>query len=233
MPACYTEWKVNPHHGLEKHAENLWSVEGKMENGVLRRMTLAKFADGRIVVHNAIALEEPLMDEINAWGQVAAVLVPNSFHRMDCRIFRERYPSAKVYAPANALKSVGKATPVDGSYADAPGDATVQVRHLAGIKDSEGIITVQSADGATIVGNDMIMNTPAASGMVALFTGPTGQLRVPRFARWWWMNNKSALKADLEGLAATDGLVRVVPGHGPVVVADAAAKMKNELVALF
>lgn len=227
MAVCYTEWKVLPHHPMEKLAENLWRLEGKMENGTRRVMSLARLQDGRILMHNPIALEDEEMAAIDAWGQVAAILVPNAFHRMDSRIMKARYPAAKVYCPADAAKAVTKAVPVDGSFADVPGDSTVTTRHMQGMRDREGVIEVRSADGVSQVYCDVVLNMPVMGGVFGFLLNPTGRLSVPRATRWFFTKDAGALKADLERLAAVDGLRRIIPGHGDMVVEDAPAKLRD------
>jgi hypothetical protein len=219
MATCLTTWTVLPHEPLEKLSDNLWRLEGRLESGTRRIMTLARLGDGRILMHNAIALEDPLMAEIDAWGEVAGILVPNAFHRMDCRIMQERYPKAKVYAPAGAIKAVQKATSVHGSFAEVPQDAHVQVRHLSGIKEREGVMEVQTAQGLAVVFNDMLMNMPKLNFPIELFIGPSGQLSIPRFARWFFTSDKKALRGDLEGILARQPM-RLIPGHGKDVVDD-------------
>lgn len=228
MATCYTTWTVLEHKPIDKLAPNLWRVEGIMESGTRRVMSLARLVDGRILMHNAIALGEAEMAEIDAWGEVAGILVPNAFHRMDSRIMQARYPRAKVYCPANAAKSVAKATPVHGTYTDAPGDETVRVRHLAGIKESEGVMEVQTSEGLDLVFNDMLMNVPKLGFPMELFIGPSGRPAIPRFARWFWLKDKAALKADLEALVARDPK-RLVPGHGKDVTADVAEALKQAI----
>ncbi len=228
MAVCYTTWTVNKHKPIEKLAPNLWRVAGIMENGTRRIMSVIRLADGRVLMHNAIALDEAEMAEIDGWGEVSGILVPNAFHRMDSRIMHQRYPKAKVYCPGNAVKAVGKATEVAGSYADTPGDATVKVRHLAGLKENEGVVEVQTDAGPVFVFNDMIMNMPKMGYPMELFIGPSGQASVPRFARWVWVKDKVALRKDLDGLAAM-GPVRVIPGHGADIVEDVGRKFREAI----
>src|SRR5262245_38215599 len=114
------EWAVLEHGPIDVLAPNLWRVEGVLNRSNRRVMVLARLKDGRIVMHNAIALDEPSMARIDAWGDVAAILVPNGFHRRDAFIMHARYPKAKVYAPRGAIAAASKATACAGSYADAP-----------------------------------------------------------------------------------------------------------------
>jgi len=59
MAKCFTTWTVLPHEPIEKHAENLWSVSGKMPGGNQRRMTIVRRADGKLVIHKAPGAIKP------------------------------------------------------------------------------------------------------------------------------------------------------------------------------
>jgi len=229
LAVCETTWTVLPHDPIEVLNERVWRVEGVMASGMRRTQTLVRLDDGRILLHNAIALRDEEMARIDAWGEVAGILVPNGYHRMDCRIMQERYPRARVYAPRGAVKKVAEATEVHGTYDDAPMDGSVKVRHLPGIKDQEGVIEVRGASGTTVVFNDMITNVAKAKPPIEWFVGPTGQVSIPRFARWLWNNDKRALRADLQRIAAE--AERVIPGHG-ADVAERVADRMGEAIAL-
>lgn len=226
MAVCYTTWKVLPHTPIEKLDDHLWRVEGKMESGVKRVMSVLRMDDGRVLLHNAIALDDAEMAEIDAWGEVVGILVPNAFHRMDSRIMAERYPRAKVYAPAAAVKAASKATPVHGTFADAPGDASVKVRHLAGVKDKEGVVEVRGSSGLSLVFNDLLLNLPPVGYPQELFLGPTGCFSVPRFARWVFVSDKSAFIGEIERFA-DQGPARIIPGHGADLTTDADARLRE------
>jgi hypothetical protein len=222
----FREWTVLPHDPIEKLTENLWRVEGTMPGGNKRTMSLIRLSDGRLLIHNAIALEDDLMAEVTAFGSPAAILVPNAFHRQDAKIMKDRFPSAKVYCPAGARKKVGQVVAVDGSYADAPQDSTVRVRHLSGMKEKEGVVEVDSKDGRTAIFCDALLNMSHAKHIFKLFLAPIGRLSIPRFSRWLLVSDKQALRNDLERLAS-DSLKRVIPGHGNPVVDDAAGALKR------
>jgi hypothetical protein len=192
-----------------------------------RVMTLVRLNDGRILMHNAIALDEASMARIDAWGEVIAILVPNRFHRQDARIMHERYPEAKVYAPTSAVRAASKATPCAGTYAEVPTDASVTIREIDGIGAREGVLLVRSPDGVSAVFCDTVLNIPKTSGILGMFLHPTGTLSVPRVTAWLFAKDRKALRADLEKIAAEDGLVRVIPGHGDVVASDAAKRLRE------
>src|SRR5437773_1551405 len=136
MPKTHDTWKVLPHRPIEKLSPALWRVEGDLPP-MKRVMSIGKRADGTLVVHNGIALDDAEMAELDAWGKVSTIVVPNGYHRLDAKIFKDRYPDARVLAPTGARAKVEKVVPVDGTYSDLAADATVELVHLDGTKDRE------------------------------------------------------------------------------------------------
>jgi hypothetical protein len=218
MPKAFESWQVFPHRPLEKLEPNLWRVEGDRPNGNgTRVMTIAKMRDGGLLIHNAVALEDPLMVEIEGFGRPAVLVVPNGLHRLDAKVFKQRYPQLQVVCPAGARKKVAQVVPVDATYADAPADADVRLFHLAGTQDNEGVLVVKSGDKTTLVLNDAVNNLPKMTGLFGFLLAPTGQPSVPRIARWMMIKDKPAFRAHLETLAATPNLERIIVSHGALL----------------
>jgi hypothetical protein len=227
MAACFSEWTVLPHRSMEKLAPNLWSVEGTMPGGSLRRMTVARLRDGRLVVHNAIALDRERMAELDAFGEVAAILVPNGWHRQDARIWKDRYPKAKVYCPTKTTRKVAQVVAVDGSYETAPQDDTVEITHLRGVREAEGFVRVQAPAGNTVIFNDVILNMPKTGGPIGFMIAPTGRPSIPRMMRWMTVKDRRALGAHLSELAGDTSLERIVVGHGNTIEAAAGETLRS------
>lgn len=227
MASCFTSWTVLPHQPIEKLAGNLWRVTGKMPDGkTQRQMVLAKLADGRVVVHNAIALADDEMAELEAWGEPAVIFVPNGYHRQDAAIWKQRYAKARVIAPAGARKRVAKVVEVDATTADAPGDAAVRLTPLEGLP-AEGVLEVRGDDGGvTLVFCDAVLNEPPLGFPMGFLLAPTGKVSSPRVVRWFLVKDKRALAAQLDGLADTPGLSRLLFGHGEPVTADCPATLR-------
>jgi hypothetical protein len=233
MAKVFDTWTVLPHRPLEKLTDNLWTVEGTMPDGKTTRvMSLARLRDGRVVVHNGIALEEPLMKEIEAWGTPSFIAVPNGFHRQDARIYKQRYPNAKVLAPRGSAKKVGAVVAVDGTYDDAPKDEDVRMAHLDGCKEVEGMMEVRSKDGATLIFNDVLCNMPQMGGVIGFMLAPTGTASVPRVMRWLAVKQKGAFKGHLERLASTPDLKRIIVAHGSIIGAAPGQTLKTAAAAV-
>jgi hypothetical protein len=226
----HTEWTVMPHGPIERLTENFWRVRGELARMPIGRvMTLARRSDGTVVIHNAIALEEPMMAEIEAWGRPGTILVPNRFHRLDAPAFAARYPDARVLCPAGARKKVAQVVRVDGDFGDFPADADVSLAHLDGTRDREGVLEVRSTDGTSIVVNDVLFNLPPMPGLPGLFfrlDAAVGRLRVSRVSRLLLVGDRAAFRAHLERLASRPDLRRVIVSHGDMVSDDPSAALR-------
>jgi hypothetical protein len=235
MAKAFDTWHVMPHGELTQYAENLWTIEGDVPDMPLkRRMTLVKRANGGLVVHSALALEDALMEKIDAWGAVDTIVVPNGWHRLDAPTFKKRYPDAKIVCPGGSRKKVEEVVAVDADYESCQSDDTVRFEHLDGTKDGEGVLSVRSKDGITLVFNDVLFNVPhlpGGQGFVLKLLGSTGGPKVTRIGKLFVVRNKRALRAHLERLATAD-VVRLIPGHGDVIDSDAPAVLRSVATAL-
>ena len=231
MPKAYEHWNVLPHGPLAAIADNVWRLEGSLEKMALKRvMTVARRADGELVIHNPIAVDDATRAELEALGPVAYLVVPNGYHRLDTPSFKERYPEAKVVCPAGARAKVEEVVPVDLDYDAFPADAAVSLRHVEGLAAAEGVMSVHSSDGVTLVFNDLIFNAPHGHGITGFvfryLTDSTGGPRVSRVLRWLVMKDRAALKGDLTSLAETPELRRVVVSHHRMIDDDAAGTLR-------
>jgi hypothetical protein len=228
MPKAHTAWKVLPHGPLVKLADNLWWVQGSLPGMSLKRvMTIVRLADGRLVIHNGIAVENGVLREIEAWGTPAFLIVPNGGHRLDAPAWKSRYPNMRVFTPKGARHRVEEVVGVDGVYEDFPFDETVHLEMLQGVKESEGALIVRSADGVSVVLGDAVFNMDRKRDPLGfLFTTLLGSApgpRVSRLAKLVLIDDKKALRSDLERLASTPELVRLIVAHEKVAAGTQAA----------
>jgi len=218
MANANQEWRPLPHRPIEKLEENLWTVSGTLKGMPLRRvMTLVRLEDGRLLVHSAVALGETAMAEIEAWGTPSVLLVPNGYHRLDAPAYLARYPRLEVFCPRGARSRVEEVVRVDGAYEAFDGGSTVHLEYLDGLGRAEGVMTVRSASGVSLVFNDALFNMPNGTGVTGFIfryiTASTGGPRVSRLFRWLAIKDKAAFRADLERLADTPQLVRIIVSH--------------------
>ena len=228
----FSEWKVGEHGPIQKLESNLWRVEGEVAGMALRRvMVVAKMADGGLVIHNAIALAEYLMHEIDAFGEVRYIVVPNAYHRLDCARFKRRYPDAKLVCPKSAVKRVSEMVPVDLTFDKFPSDEFVTLRHLDGTKEGEGVLVIKHGATSSVVFNDLVFNMPHVPGAIGwamrYVTKSTGGPIISRVARLLVIKDKAAVVRELEGLADIPGLSRIIVSHHEVIADEPAEVLKR------
>eukprot|EP00439_Symbiodinium_sp_Y106_P056422 s2029_g7.t3 len=97
----------------------LWQVSAKGASGgpPMRNMTLYRpEGSGELVVFSAVALEASLMEQVEALGRPAVLVVPNAYHREDAAVWKARYPDCKVCAPQGSTwvrERIAKVVTVD------------------------------------------------------------------------------------------------------------------------
>ena len=180
-------------------------------------MTVARLADGRLVVHNAICIGDAERKELEAFGSPGFLIVPGAKHRLDAAAFKARYPQVVVACPPGARKAVEEYVKVDSTDPNF-GDATVRWHVLEGVGECEGVLEVKSGGKVTLVLNDAVMNVRPIGGFMGFMFGLVGFTsdapKVTAPAKFFIVKDKTALKANLEKLATTPNLERVIVSHG-------------------
>lgn len=226
-------WTVLAHEPIARLEENLWAVAGSLPRGGMnRRMSIVRLSDGRLVFHNAVPLEEPAMRDVEAFGRPAVLLVPNGLHRLDLHAWKRRYPQLAVICPRPARDRVARVVPVDGGWDALPRDPALEAVPLEGSKTGEAALVARSEGGgrASLLFGDTVMNIPhrgGAEGLLLRLLGSSGEAKVTRIARLLTVIDRAALASALDRLAATPGLVRLVPSHGELVTEDAPAVLRR------
>ena len=121
--------------------------------------------------------------------------------------------------PAGAKKRVEKVVPVDLTTETAPSDDTVKLIPFDGMP-GESLLEVKTDDGVTLVFCDSVLNMPKLKFPMSVFLGPTGRISAPLAARVIALKDKRAFVAQLERLASTPGLNRLLFGHGKPITED-------------
>jgi len=227
MPKPFTEWTVLPHGKLTRLDDNLLSVTGDLRMPVgdfPRRMTVVRLHDGRLVIFSAIALDEAEMQALEAFGAPSFLVVPNDLHRMDAKIWKDRYPEMRVVAPAGVRKQVEEVVPVDDSEPHF-GDPQIQFVTVPGTQEREAALVARTWSGTTLIVNDLIWNMndrPGLGGWLFHIMGFTGkEPRIPGIVELREIKDKAALRAQLERWAQIPGLNRIIVSHGEIVSRDA------------
>lgn len=182
-----------------------------------------RLADGTVAIWSAIALDESQMARLEALGRPAFLIVPNPGHRLDSRIFRQRYPAMKVLTPPGARKQVEEAVPVDAT-SDILGDGNVRFVVVDGTAQAESALIVRRASGTTLVINDIIGHVAHPHGLGAtvmahLFDYGVDEPAIPRTIRRY-IKDKTALAAQMRHWADIPDLRRIIVSHVDPITDD-------------
>lgn len=227
-------WNILPHGPLVAQSENVWTVDGTLKSLPMpRRMTVVRDSGG-LIVHSPIAVDEATLAQMLALGDVRAIVVPSTHHRMDAPAYKARFPSAQVVTPRGARTDVAKVVPVDVTYDAWPQTERVRVVHLDGVNEAEGYMDVRDSDGSVLVLNDAVFNMPHMRGVFPYVYGKLmgnfGGPRVTTIYRRFVVRDKRAFADTLERLSRTPKLKAVVVSHGDVLT-DEPARVLAHLAA--
>ena len=220
MTQPFKEWKVLPHGKLTKIDDNILTVTGEIHMPLTdfpRRMTVVVLHDARLVIFNGIALDEKEMRALEAIGEPAFLIVPNDHHRLDARIYKQRYPNIKVVAPEGSREKIEAIVPVDTTAPDF-GDINVRFITVPGTKEHEAALLVRGKHGSTLILNDIVGNMHDVSGFGGWFLKRAGfagdKPQIPRVAKIGMIDDKAALRTQLLQWANDASLARILVSHG-------------------
>jgi hypothetical protein len=226
MAKPFQRWTVLPHGKLTHIDENILTVTGVLHmpvSDVERRMTVVRLNDGNAVIYSAIALDEPQMAALEAFGTPRYLVVPNDIHRMDVKTWKERYPLLTVIAPPHARKKVEELVPVDATSLEFP-DPAVQLATVPGTEGRELALIVRNGGATTLILNDIVFNLPTRPGLRGwLFKklGMTGdQPHIPPPVKLRQVKDAGALADQLERWAHLPNLKRVIISHGEIITSE-------------
>lgn len=224
MPRPHATWTVLPHSPLTHIDDDILTVQGDMKMPLghfPRRMTVVRLANHRLVVFSAIALDDSEMRWLETWGRPAFLVVPSALHRLDAKVWKERYPEMFVVAPEGARAQAEEVVTVDATSVDF-GDPTVRFLPLPGTGAWDSALEVRRNGGTTLIINDLIWNLEARSGVIGLMREVAGMQRehphIPPFIMKMSGNDRTSLADQLEQWANDETLRRVLVSHGEEIV---------------
>jgi hypothetical protein len=188
-------------------------------------MTIWRMDGGGLWVHSAVACDDATMAEIETLGRPEVLVVPNGFHRMDCGVWKARYPDLRVVCPEQSRARVEQIVKVDGADTSVDGVVT---HAPPGIKETEHVYRMDAGAGQALVTCDALFNLdpqPGFGGFVLGLLGSTGFFGMTRVARFLLLQDAKAFRGWLEETAATD-LALLCMSHGNPVMADTALKLR-------
>jgi hypothetical protein len=227
MPKILEKWEVLPHGELVELDQGILTVTGEIDMPIghfPRRMTVIGLTGKRTAIFSAIALEETEMARIEALGRPAFLIVPSDSHRMDAKIWKQRYPDIEVLTPPGAADAVAEVVPVDAT-ADVLKDPWVKFQLVPGTAEREAAVMVERPAGLTLICNDIIAHVAHPHGigaqiMARLMGFGVAAPQVPRLIKSMLVEDARALAEQFRRWAERPELKRIVVSHGEVIDKD-------------
>jgi hypothetical protein len=238
MPKTFDRWTVLPHGKLSRVEDNILTVVGDLRMPLThfpRRMTVVRLGDRRLVIYSAIALDPDEMEALQAYGLPAYLIVPGDSHRMDAKIWKDRFPNMLVIAPEGARESVEQVVHVDATQVDFH-DSRVHFLSVPGTDGHEAALVIEGPTGTTLVVNHLIGNLDdrhGFGGWVLRAMGLTGpEPRISRLAERRLIADRSAVRAQFEQWARLRSLKRIIVSHGAPIERDPSGALRKLATAL-
>lgn len=227
------QWKVLPHGPLTQLEDRILTVVGDIQMPLMefpRRMTIVRLVDGRLVVFNAIALDEDEMARIDAFGTPAFLIVPNDHHRLDAGIWKQRYPETRVVACEGSRERVEDIVHVDIVSPDFL-DPGVEFATVPGTDGREAALIVNTDEGATLILNDLVGNLRNMRGiggwMLKMMGFATDEPRVPNPPKLTLIKDQDALLEQFLRWSKIPRLKRILVSHGEPIEHDPAGVLRE------
>jgi hypothetical protein len=182
------------------------------------------------VIFSAIALDDSSMRVLETFGTPAFLVVPSDKHRIDAKIWKERYPEMKVIAPSGSLTKVEKVVKVDSTDPEFR-DKNLEFITVPGTRRHEAAMLVHSPNGTTLVLNDLVGNIRKSSGFAGWFlrmmqfAGDEPQIPLP--AKMTLVKDRPALRAQFLKWAALPTLKRILVSHGEPIDDEPAEALRD------
>lgn len=187
------------------------------------RSTLVALDSGGLWVHSPVELTEDLARQVEALGNVAALVAPSRFHFEHLREWADRFPEAEVHLPASLSDRFSDLPHIHLLSETPPPLWTGQIDQLQirGSRLYDEFVFLHPATETLIV-TDLLFNIPWAgrnlmTRIAGLALGVIGRPRVSRSFRLA-VQDRQAVSASLQHLREWD-FQRIILSHGDIIPA--------------
>jgi hypothetical protein len=210
-------------------ADGVWGIEESLSIGPGMRMparaTVVRLANGDVVLHSPLRLDDEAAAAISKLGPVKAILAPNTVHWMFARAAKERFPEATLYGAPGLEKKLGEFTPLpaDGFVADG-----LRSFLVAGApRMNEHVFLYEK----TLIVTDLVMNIHRDfSALMSVFLRINGvHGRFAHSRMWKIMGADAAAMSQSLTTIANWEFDRIVPAHGDIKEDNARAELARVL----
>lgn len=218
---------------LKQIAPNLWHMERGFKVAGLQvssRMTVVRFADGRLWLHSPVRFSEEVAAELRGLGQVAWIVAPNRAHHLFAKHAQRMFPQAALYgAPGLAAKRPDLAGLIELDDAVPPEWAADLDQALIRGMPFVNEVAFFHRESSTLIMTDVLQcwcgKLPWNTSLYGRLTGVRNRLDVPRTVRL--VTRDKALAAASARKILAWPFTRVITAHNSIVEHDSHALVER------
>ena len=207
---------------LVRHAEGLWSVATDHRYFGLylgTRMTVVRLPGGELWLHSVVAIDDLLADEIQSYGPVRHIVMPDVYHHVYVADAIRRWPIARVHAPA-AMRRKRPELRIDADLSSTPDPewcGALLPLHIDGSMLDETVFV--HPPSRTLIAADLVENFERSphfgTRLYLMAAGLHGHVGWSRFLRPAYRDRRAA-RQSIDRLLELD-FDRIVLAHGQVL----------------
>ena len=234
---CHRELMADDQTGWEIYDETLPFAGTRYMRGTARMIVLGIGDGDLLVVSPGTSMTDSKWDELAAWGTPRFLLVPNLFHTVGVKSWKERFADARVVADASIHKRLRKKLPgitiepLDVLTAALPD--TVRVFGPPMAKQGETWLSIQLPTGRAWFVTDAIVNinklSGGAMGLMFRVVGFRERLMTNPLFKRIFLRRKGAYKAWVAEQLERDVPTMFVPAHGVALHGDEVRRRLQEV----
>jgi hypothetical protein len=180
---------------------------------------------GLIVLSPPYRVQQRVFDELASYGPVRALVASNAFHNMGIPEWKQRFPAAAVFAPAQSIARVEAKTGIANvrPLADAKAltGAAVELTDMPYYRTGEALVRIRTPQGLAWYLTDLVINIselPPSPLWKLVFRLSYGVgLRYNRIGSLFMVRDKHALRQWLTQKYEKDRPRWLILAHGNVV----------------
>ena len=181
---------------------------------------------GLVIVSPPCRVAGTVLDEVERFGPVCALVASNAFHHMGLAQWKARFPQAALFAPAQSIARVQKQSGLQDIRPLAEAGALTGPRlsliDMPHYRTGEVLVRIDAARGRVWYVTDVILNMPVlprhpVARLLFGLTRSAPGLRFNNLAPLFMVRDKAALRRWIADEAAQRPPRWLIPAHGDVV----------------
>ena len=183
-------------------------------------------AAGLVVVSPPRRVAAGVFDDLAQYGPVRALVASNAFHYLGIREWKDRFPEAAIFAPAQSIARVERQSKLTGilplAEAAAITGSAVELIDMPHYKTGEVLVRITTERGVVWYVTDVIMNLPELprNPVIRLIFRLSGSGPGPRFnniAPLFMVKDKAALRRWLREEFRKAPPAWLIATHGDII----------------